>query len=156
MFVGITGHQKRPGISWEWVSETLINEINKLGSPEAAYSSLAAGADQVFAQVIVDLKIPLVAVVPMPDYDKLFKGTDLAQYEGFLRRAEVVQLDAAEDDQASFFKAGQYVADHSDILFCVWDGEPSQGFGGTADIVEYARSRGGTVVHINPLKHSIS
>jgi hypothetical protein len=32
--------------------------------------------------------------------------------------------------------------DRSDVLLAVWDGRPARGFGGTGDVVAYARRRG--------------
>ncbi|MDP9110532.1 MAG: hypothetical protein M3M96_02725, partial [Candidatus Eremiobacteraeota bacterium] len=50
----------------------------------------------------------------------------------------------------AFLAAGKYLVENSDILFAVWDGEPSRGIGGTADVVSYARSAGRHIVRINP------
>ena len=33
------------------------------------------------------------------------------------------------------------VPDRSSVLVAVWDGQPSRGLGGTADVVAYARQR---------------
>ncbi|CDZ66323.1 Hypothetical protein NGAL_HAMBI2605_45990 [Neorhizobium galegae bv. orientalis] len=155
MFIGITGHQDRPGISWDWVSQTLTKEIMKLEQPEGAFSSLAAGADQAFAYVSLKLKLPLIAVIPLPGYERCFEGDALKHFHELLSLSQVVQLPAAGDNQQSFYRAGQYIADHSDVLFAVWDGKPSQGFGGTADVVDYARSKSRAVVRINPIDQSI-
>jgi hypothetical protein len=43
MIVGITGHQKRKGLDWSWVNETLRAELTALGGITRALSSLAAG-----------------------------------------------------------------------------------------------------------------
>ncbi len=39
-------------------------------------------------------------------------------------------------------KVGHYVLDNCDVLIAIWDGEPSRGQGGTAEIVEKARAMG--------------
>ncbi len=155
MRIGITGHQERPGISWDWVSETLTSEILKLGNASKAYSSLAAGADQAFATVALQLRVPLVAVIPISGYTRFFQGEILRRYHELIEQSEVVQLPDAQDDQEAFYKAGQYVSDQSNVLFALWDGKHAQGFGGTADIVDYARSSRRTVVHLNPIDRSI-
>jgi hypothetical protein len=38
--------------------------------------------------------------------------------------------------------AGRVVVDRSSVLVAAWDGQPSRGLGGTADVVAYARERG--------------
>lgn len=37
--------------------------------------------------------------------------------------------------------ASKTMLDRADQLFAVWDGKPARGYGGTADIVDEARSR---------------
>jgi hypothetical protein len=37
-------------------------------------------------------------------------------------------------------RAGEKVVDLSDTLLAVWDGLPAKGYGGTADVVTYARA----------------
>jgi hypothetical protein len=46
--------------------------------------------------------------------------------------------------------AGKVVVDRSSVLVAVWDGQPSRGLGGTADVVRYARERGVPVEVIWP------
>ena len=46
--------------------------------------------------------------------------------------------------------AGKVVVDRSSVLLAVWDGQPSRGLGGTADVVAYARQRGVPVTVIWP------
>ncbi len=43
--------------------------------------------------------------------------------------------------------ASKLMIDHSDELYAVWDGKPARGYGGTADVVAYARAHG-TSVHV--------
>jgi hypothetical protein len=40
--------------------------------------------------------------------------------------------------------------DAADKLYAVWDGEPARSYGGTADVVAYARERGTPVLVIWP------
>jgi hypothetical protein len=46
--------------------------------------------------------------------------------------------------------AGRSVADRSDLLLAVWDGAPAAGFGGTADVIRYARERSKAVEIVWP------
>jgi len=42
----------------------------------------------------------------------------------------------------SYMAASEYLLSHVDELVAVWDGGPSDGLGGTADVVSAARQRG--------------
>ncbi len=46
--------------------------------------------------------------------------------------------------------ASALMIDTADELYAVWDGEPARGYGGTADVVAYARERGKPVSVIWP------
>ena len=46
-----------------------------------------------------------------------------------------------EDRKRAYEQVGRHVVDHCDVLIAVWDGKPSRGRGGTAEIVAYARER---------------
>ena len=63
VIVGITGHQKRRGLDYEWVSDALRAELTALGDVSRALSSLAAGADPRFATAALELNIPVTAVL---------------------------------------------------------------------------------------------
>jgi hypothetical protein len=42
----------------------------------------------------------------------------------------------------SHMAASKLMIDAADELYAVWDGKPARGYGGTADVVAYARERG--------------
>jgi len=46
--------------------------------------------------------------------------------------------------------ASEHVLSNVDVLIAVWDGEPSGGYGGTADVVTAARARSIPVTVIRP------
>ena len=54
----------------------------------------------------------------------------------------------AELRKEGYAKAGQYVVDHCDVLIAVWDGMPSRGRGGTAEIVQYAREQRRPIIRV--------
>jgi hypothetical protein len=151
MQIGITGHQHRPGISWPWVTSALKTEIEMLQDVTKALSSLAVGADQVFAELALRKQIPVLAVIPTPNYSVFFKEDDLRRYKKLLQQCETIELDTPGDDEHRFYEAGKFIVRNSDLLFAVWDGENSQGVGGTGDIVRYAKENNRAVVHINPI-----
>jgi hypothetical protein len=154
MKVGVTGHQERDGIDWAWVSRAIRTELAQLAVTEAL-SSLAAGTDQIFAEVALDLRIPVLAVLPLLGYDAFFEGAVLVNYRRLLERCARFNLPITGDEEEAFFEAGKYIADHCDVLLAVWDGQPAQGLGGTADVVTYAKRKTSRIIHFNPLKETI-
>jgi hypothetical protein len=149
--VGISGHQDRPGIDWDWVRKSIATELDAQRAQQAL-SSLAAGSDQVFADVAVGRGCQLEAVLPMPDYRARLSGDAQAEYDRLLGMSKVTTLPGAENDEQAYFNAGAYIVDYSDVLVAIWDERPAKGFGGTADVVKYALEKGRRIVVLNPIK----
>jgi hypothetical protein len=55
--IGVTGHQRRAHADWRFARDVPRREI-ELISPGLAFSSLAVGSDQLFADVVLNLAIP--------------------------------------------------------------------------------------------------
>jgi hypothetical protein len=152
VLVGITGHQRldRPE-GWHEVERRLRDLLVGLKLPLIGISSLAAGADQLFAELILELGGELSVILPFRGYDRTFqdpiaRGT----YQRLLKQATRLEtLDCRGSDEDCFLAAGQRLVNESDLLVAVWDGRPSLGKGGTADIVEYATSTGRQTVLID-------
>jgi hypothetical protein len=156
MKVGITGHQEREGIHWSWVRHTIRVELSRQRSIRETLSSLATGSDQVFAEVAIDLGLPVTAVLPLEGYDRFFNGQGLANYRRLLGQCEQMQLRWKGNPERAFFEAGKYIVDNCALLFAVWDGAGADGLGGTGDIVAYAQRKHRPVVHINPITELVS
>lgn len=120
-----------------------------------AYSSLATGSDQVFAEAAINLEIPVVAVLPFEGYERYFRGSDLADYRRLLAQCEVIQLGWKGDPERAFFEAGKFVVENCEMIFAIWDGEGAEGLGGTADIVAYASRLSRKIIHIDPIAQRI-
>jgi hypothetical protein len=143
MRVGATGHQNLPRESIPRITHDLREQLAH--EPElVGVSSLAAGADQLFASIVLSLGGQLEIVIPAEGYERTFdEPSMLHQYRLFLRRATTVhQLAFHEPSEVAFLEAGKEVVNRSDRLIAIWDGKPAQGLGGTADIVAYAKRRG--------------
>jgi hypothetical protein len=154
MKIGITGHQERDGIDWAWVDQALRSQLDSLNEHFIGLSSLAKGSDQLFAKLVLDMGGDLIAVIPRDDYERFFKPPFLQEYRDLLAKAKHVDLHS-DDEQESFLRAGLYVADHSDLLIAVWDGNLSQGKGGTADIVQHVINEDKPWIHIDPIKRVV-
>jgi len=55
-----------------------------------------------------------------------------------------------ESTPESHMVASRLIVDAADELYAVWDGLPARGYGGTADVVAYARGHGTSVRVIWP------
>jgi hypothetical protein len=151
MNIGITGHQDLVSSDIEkWVADEIETAVDEL-VPTMGISCLAAGADQIFANILVEKAIPLIAVIPSTDYSSTF--TKLEDLEAFDRLNSLAErricLDFSESCERAFLEAGQCVVDMSDLLIAVWNGRKSGGLGGTADIVAYAKTCGKAILHID-------
>lgn len=123
-----------------WIADQ-IRAVLVQAQAVVGVSSLAKGADQLFAACILEAGHSLEAVLPCRAYAATFDSADRDDYIALLKCADqVVTLDFGPPTEEAFLAAGQYVASHVDRLVAVWDGGPAQGRGGTADIVSYARS----------------
>src|SRR5262249_21507151 len=158
MKIGIAGHQvleSEP--AWQWV-RCRIHEIlaRYPRSDVLALSCLAAGADQEFADIAMQLGIQVHAIIPCRNYENALKSPDaLLRLRIVLgRAAHVLVLDFPEPTEDAFQAAGKKVVNSVALLVAVWDGKQAKAKGGTAEIVEYAKSRGRTILHLNPSKRA--
>jgi hypothetical protein len=149
--VGVTGHQKIPDQAMEYVVSGVRAYLAAVPGPLVGVTSLAAGADQIFAREVLAAGGSLVAVIPSEGYEATFPAEGLADYLALLARcAEAVTLPYPEPNEQAFMSAGEEVIRRSDALVAVWDGLPAVGLGGTADAVAYARSLGKPVEVVWP------
>lgn len=149
--IGVSGHQDIPEEAMPNVLAGIRDTIWRYGSGSVGVCSLAAGADQIFAQAILDADGVLHVVIPCERYGETFDLGDLLTYHRLLSAAEEVETLAHPDPtEKAFLDAGHRVADSCDVLIAVWDGHPTRGLGGTGEVVGYAESAGRKVVIIWP------
>jgi hypothetical protein len=113
---------------------------------------LAKGADQIFAQLVLDLGGRLEVIIPAADYDRIPDPVESARFQALLEAAAAVHrmpFDAV--GPAAYFAASQELIRRSDVLLAVWDGGPPDGRGGTADAIEFARRSGRQPVVVWPI-----
>jgi hypothetical protein len=154
MRIGITGHQRlRDPASWQWVEQEMNQCLVAASTPLVGISSLAAGADQLFAKVVLQHGGALEIVIPFAAYETTFVADrDREEFKRLLRRcARSETLEKRGTDEQAYFAAGKRVIDLSDLVVAVWDGEPACGLGGTADAVKYGSQQRKIIVHLNPI-----
>ncbi len=157
MKAGITGHQNLgEAETVAWVEKNLMDVVVKFNVHEG-FTSLAIGADQLFAQILRDQGIPYTAILPCRELEKTFHTpAQLESYCRLLKNAATVEtLDFIEPAEIAFFEAGKRVVDLADMMIAVWNGQPAKGLGGTGDAVKYALDQKKRVVHINPITQQV-
>lgn len=150
--IGCTGHQALSPRTRRRVGAALAAHIAKIEDEIVGLCSLAVGADQIFAHVLLAGGGRLHAIIPCEGYAGTFDDEAARQeFERLLSAAhEVTELPFPEPSEEAFMAAGHEVADRCDLLLAVWDGEPAAGRGGTADVVSHANDRGRSVEVIWP------
>jgi hypothetical protein len=140
----MTGHQDIPPPAREYVTRGINRVLDEVTDELVGVSSLAAGADQLFAIGVVERGGRLEVVLPCQGYENTFsRSADLKDFHALLETAATIEtLSFAAPSEEAYLAAGCRVVDLSEMVVAVWDGQPAKGKGGTADIVAYARSRG--------------
>ena len=139
--VGITGH--RALVNEPRIVAALIDRLKQFEPPLVGVSAVAAGADQLFASAVLDLGGRLEIIVPGANYRETLPASARSQFDHLVDEAAVVTtLNIPTVDSAAYLAAGLEMLDRCDVLIAVWDGQPSRGAGGTADMVRRARERG--------------
>jgi hypothetical protein len=144
MRIGVTGHQDIPRQALAYVTRGINRALDDVKDDLVGISSLAAGADQLFAAGVVERGGRLEVVLPCKRCEKTFSHSeDLRNFHSLLERAATVETLSFEDaSEDAYLAAGHRVVELSEMLLAVWDGQPAKGKGGTADIVDYARRQG--------------
>jgi len=158
MRLGITGHQRLKVVSdWVWVRRQMCALIAQLPKPLTGITSLAIGADQLFAEIITRHGGSVEVIVPFEGYGERFtEEPGKSQYRRLLRAASKIEVLLKEgSDEEAYLAAGIRVVDLCDLLVAVWDGKPASGLGGTADIVSYALQTQTSLIHLNPVSRFV-
>lgn len=149
--IGFTGHQRLTPLTEQLVSAAVAAILPSTGL-FIGFCSLAEGSDQLFASAVLACGGELVSVIPCDHYETTFQDEHaVARYREY-RAAELRQINIGmpQPSEEAFWLAGKRVVDETNSLIAVWDGKPAVGFGGTADVVRYARELGRVVVVVWP------
>jgi hypothetical protein len=150
---GITGHQDLgPANVVQGVVAAMNAAIDRYRVSEG-FTCLARGADQLYADILAERRLPYCVIIPCANYSSLFKSAlDRNRFERLLQLASrTIVLPFKEPSEQAFYEAGKLVVDMSETLIAAWDGQAAKGLGGTADIVAYALTTGRMVVRIEPM-----
>lgn len=157
LVVGVTGHRKlraQDGPALRSRVGAFLDELRRRqpGLPLVVLSSLAEGSDQLVAQVALDMGLQVIAPLPLPldlYRDDFEAGEARAQLERLLGQVDVVPLPLepgvtralvaapGPDRDRQYAQAGIFVSSHAHLLLALWDGQPSERLGGTAQVVRF-------------------
>jgi len=149
--IGFTGHRNLPDekMSRECIRSFLAEK--KAATPCIVYgvSSVAEGADLLFAESCGQLGIPLRVMLPFPrdEFLRKFDAATRARAEQVMQNAVSLEVtgDLAFSEQR-YYECGVEMVQRTQLLVALWDGQPPKGLGGTADIVAFATTMGRPVV----------
>jgi hypothetical protein len=149
--IGVTGHQGLTPGTERLIADAITQQLDGV-TDLVGITSLAEGADQVFAERVIAAGGTLTVILPAADYARTFPaGKPRQHYEELLSRAtQVVRLLYETSSEEAYWAAGQEVVERSDRLLAVWNGRRGGGLGGTADVVAYAHECGRPTVVIWP------
>jgi hypothetical protein len=152
MRIAITGHRGLPPSTERLVDRAIRDQLAACaGSDLVGVSNLADGADQLFAQAVLDAGGRLEVIVPAAQYRDRLPASAHAGYDSLLSKASRVdRLNRVESTEQAHMEASSAMLARADRLFAVWDGQPAGGYGGTADVVAEARRQGIPVTIIWP------
>jgi|ERR1035438_2792770 hypothetical protein len=150
-------------------SRRKIKRVRQAGTAAISFrvlSPLAEGADRVVARAVLDYPdahLGVVLPLALEDYLEDFASEESRkEFEELLGRCDKPVFlrtrriqDECSDPKTmaelrcdSYAHAGQYIVDHCDVLIAVWDGAPSRGRGGTAEIVQYALEKNRPILRV--------
>lgn len=93
----------------------------------------------------------LDVIIPATAYRDGLPEQARGEYDALLAAASgTTRLSFTESTSESHMAASQVMLASADHLYAVWDGKPARGYGGTADVVADAKSRGIPVTIIWP------
>ena len=138
--IGVTGHQHLPPEAQDQAERDIRDLLSRQADPVTGMTSLADGADQLFARLVLDAGGDLHVVIPARLYATTMTGDALEAYHQLRAAAvTVTELDHEQPTEQAFYDAGVLIAERCELLVAVWDGQPARSLGGTADVVTRAR-----------------
>ncbi|MEW1550308.1 hypothetical protein [Streptomyces tsukubensis] len=143
--LAVTGHMDLTEESVALVRAALRELLAGQGDGLIGVSCIAAGADSLFAEAVLEAGGRLVVVVPSRDYRAAKVKPGHAELFDRLHgaAAEVVVMPNESADRAAYEAANRELLARAERLVAVWDGTPPSGKGGgTADTVLEAQAAG--------------
>lgn len=146
--LGFAGHRNVPDP--EGLREAIRREVvamrELLGKRMIAITGAAAGADGVFLKTCVELRIPVIVILPFPE-ERFAEDFEDAEEWAMTRRLCGVALakyvaPGCQGAPEAYRVVSRLLLEWADAFLFAWNGEPPEGPGGTGETVEEARDLG--------------
>jgi hypothetical protein len=153
--VGLTGHRhlSQPAEVSQAIVALLSSLRDDIDGTLGCVSSVAIGADTLFARAALSLSLPWRVLLPAPvaEFRTDFDEKDWQVAAQLLTEAVEVEIRVTPATKnEAYLECGMDTVDQSDVLIAVWDEKPARGTGGTGEIVAYARSLQKPLIILNP------
>ncbi|MFE5870124.1 hypothetical protein ACFQ6V_15960 [Streptomyces roseifaciens] len=144
MRIGITGHRGLPDEVEQRVRQKLVESVKAYPRDElVGVSCIADGPDAWFARTVLDHGGRVEVIVPAAGYRNSLPDWRHETYDELLGSASDVHHTGLDGSTSQAHMAGsELLVGLVDEVLAVWDGQPARGYGGTADVVAYARRTG--------------
>src|SRR5688500_14540737 len=105
---GVTGHQRlEDPAGWTWAQDRILIELQRRPGPIVGVTSLAVGADQLFARLVLQVGGTIHAVLPYSNIERSFSSEDLPGYVDLVQRAAKTEiLKTIGTDEDAYLAAG--------------------------------------------------
>ncbi len=155
--VMVTAHRKLPkGLVDEWLAGVLRDRIAKLRDEfgmERATTGLAIGGDTVWADIALEMGVPLHGAIPFPSQDAKWTKAQKAHYAELKERCATLEY-VSETDPRSTGEAIRMLHARNDAMLsgtnavvAIW--APANHTGGTFNCISKAVSAGLPVILVN-------
>jgi len=129
----------------------ILEEAQRKYKDVIALSAIAEGADIIFAETALLLKIVLHTVKPFKKYINDFEKTSSKhRYINLQQKAKKqIELPYINRSEKAYYEAMQWVLNNSDILVAIWDGKEMNTKAGTAAAVKQVIANNNAWIHID-------
>lgn len=155
MILGITGHRQLggyniPNPTYNYVRNEIIKQFEIL-KPDVVITGFAIGADQLAAEICLEMKITYHAYCPFLGQEKLWPEFVRKRYNELLEKAAKVEI-ISNGGYAGWKMQVRNcrIVDDSEKMLAIFNGS----VGGTKNCVDYAKSKNKEIIIINPNNHT--
>lgn len=167
--IGIAGHSSLDPRQTEKLEQAVSEAINFIEQQFAQhyltiFSTLAAGAERLIArQLLKQEAARLIAILPLPQKEYLDEfapendccpdspGAELRKELKYWlehKAIEIIEMPPSSTRKSAFTKAGNYIAEYSDVLIVLWDGSEDEDDPVTVQILDKAAKMNKPICHI--------
>lgn len=155
--IGAGGHRVLDGKACGFVAGeldalfSLLADYKSADKQVTAVTSLAIGADQLFADAALRQGVPIEVILPFVNFAEDFaEGAERDSYERLLSSAaSITCLPWRDRSNGAYLAGGLWVVDHCDVFVAIWNGDKAAAVGDTGDVVKYCMDAGKPCIHIH-------